>query len=344
MDEQKQQYRFAKYMRISNEIALRLQAGAHTEGDFFLSRDELAAQYGISPTTASSVLRELAARGLLQTRKGRRAILRIKDFSAERAAVFRGTRIAFLSSDAFPENPVGDALLFFLRHKLAAAGAELMTPSPVPPNGADALVRLPGAPPIPFEFKNLPTVFCGMRPPRPNSVAIVPVRAAALAALHIAERRIDTVFDLFSPHPNCALFRRPGKPPLGSFLPRSLLPAADYRPRLVDPNRPFLDQLFELLRRELAARSRALVLVDDPNETIALSDFLREERWPFPSCSILGVVLRDCPCLFPTVNLRIDSLATAILLSLATSFLGRPAAPLLHVPDFVNPVRNPLEF
>ncbi len=278
MDEQRQQYRFAKYMRISNEIALRLQAGSHAQGDFFLSRDELAAQYGISPTTASGVLRELAARGFLQTRKGRRAILRINDFSAEHAAVFRGKRIAFLSPIPFLENPVGDALFFFLRHKLAAADAELLHPSDSLHRNPDAVIRLPGAPTLPPNLKNRPSVFCAMRPPRPNSVSIVPIRAAALASIHIAERRINTVFDFFPPFPNCTLFRRPGKPPLGSFFHRSLLPTANYQPRAINSKQPFLEQLFDSIRRDLRPKSRALALIDDPNETVALSDFLREER------------------------------------------------------------------
>lgn len=336
MDERRR-YRFAKYMRISNEIALRLQIGNASADAPFLSRDELAMQYGISPTTATNVLRELAKRGVLQMKRGRRSVVRLRGGTAARTSALSGKRIALLAPPEFQESRVGDALLFFLRGKLAAAGAE-ETENPCE---CDAAVQFPfsGVSPVPDGSR--PRVFCGLRPPRMNSISIIPHKAAALAAIHLASRRVEKILDCVSARHVGALPRRRSGAPIGFDFGKFLLGKCRCVPCPIAPGKPFLPQVSDLLRRELSDRSRAVLLIDDPDETIALSDFLRENRWPFPTCSILGVTLVDSPCVFPTVNLALDSLADLVVTSLACRLLRQSAPPALHVPEFIIPNPEP---
>ena len=68
-------YTNAKYMTIAERIVERFRAGEfHSDGRFY-SRDELAKAYHISPGTATSVLKILEDRNIIECRRGKRPML-----------------------------------------------------------------------------------------------------------------------------------------------------------------------------------------------------------------------------------------------------------------------------
>ena len=68
-------YRNARSRIIADELIERIRLGEFTRGAGFLTREEIAARYGISPVTAFRVLKNLESEGMIECGRGRRAVL-----------------------------------------------------------------------------------------------------------------------------------------------------------------------------------------------------------------------------------------------------------------------------
>ena len=334
-------------MTIADIVARRLRSGEFQSDGQFYSRDELARAYHISPGTARAVLRVLEDRGVIECRRGKRAVPACT--LAEKYVQPVCTPVFFRDS-LTAETAEYDYVAYctrnlLMRRKTALhefdsdfAGQELV---PELMNGDVAVVFSPG---LAMDGEH------GMKlPPYPridllidqagsDAVSIFTRKADLDCTLYLIRHNIASVIRVASRHSAFPWFARIAAPgALNEYTPDSEAATIMFDGEL----ETFPDFLAEAIPNMALSDHRAVaVMIDDPYLSDYLSGEIRVGAYRPPSrCSFFGTALNERMMVFPYLDLKLDALAAAIVRT-AFAKAENPAASLaceFHLVQFRIP-------
>ena len=330
-------YANAKYMTIADILARRIRAGEFQAEGRFYSRDELARAYHISPGTARAVLHVLEDRGVISCRKGKRPVPAVMPLEKDAFPVchpvfFRDSHTAetaeydyiaycarnilmrrktglnecdflFPEQEIVAEDPAGDVAIVFPSAPTAANKITERSQIPIPAR-IDLLLDQAGS----------------------NAVSVFTRKADMDCILHLIRHNISLVVHVESKHsafPWFAHIAGPGT--LNEYAPDCEMISVLFEGEL----ETFPRFLMETVPAFASPDNRSVaVLLDDPYLSDYLSGEIRVGSYHPPSrCSFFGTALNERSMVFPYLDLKLDSLAAAIIRT-AFSKAENPAASL----------------
>ena len=331
-------YSNAKYMTIADIVARRLRAGEFQSAGQFYSRDELARAYHISPGTARAVLRVLEDRGVIECRKGKRAV---PACGMAEKGILRVCRPVFFRDSLMAETPEYDYVAYCTRNILMRrkgvlrernsdfAGQEHFPAL----SDKDVAVVFP---PVfatageTAERKQLPPALARLDllidQAGSDAISLFTRKAGLDCALHLIRHNTAFVIRVASRHSAFPWFARiaePGK--LNEYAPE-----CEAATILFDGEfETFPNFLAEAIPHTAVPDHRAVaVLIDDPYLSDYLSGEIRVGAYHPPArCSFFGTALNERMMVFPYLDLKLDALAAAIIRT-ALSKAENPSASL----------------
>jgi len=343
-------YSNAKYMTIADIIARRLRSGEFQSAGQFYSRDELARAYHISPGTARAVLRVLEDRGMIECRKGKRAV------PACTAAENGGRPFCspvFFRDSLTAETPEYDYVAYCTRNILMRHDAVLHERNSdyagqgflQALSGGDVAVMFPpvfatdgnsaAGIPLPDSAARIDLL---IDQTGSDAVSVFTRKAGLDCMLHLIRHNIATVIHVASKHSAFPWFARIAAPgELNEYAPECEAGTIMFDGEL----ETFPDFLAEAVQKATIQDHRAVaVLIDDPYLSDYLSGEIRVGAYRPPSrCSFFGTALNERLMVFPYLDLKLDALA-GLIIRTALSKAENPSASLaceFHLVQFRDP-------
>ena len=342
-------YSNAKYMTIADIVARRIRAGEFQAAGQFYSRDELARAYHISPGTARAVLHVLEDRGIIMCRKGKRPVP--ADMVSDKD-VLPVCRPVFFRDSQTAETAEYDYIAYCTRNILMRrktglsecnSGFREQENTAAHPAG-DVAVVFPSASTILDRNSERPL---SPMPARidllidqagSDAVTVFTRKADMDCILHLIRQNISRIVHVASKHSAFPWFARIAGP--GAL--NEYAPDCEMSTVLFDGE---LEMFPAFLMKTVPAfaspdhRSVA-VLLDDPYLSDYLSGEIRVGSYHPPlRCSFFGTAFNERSMAFPYLDLKLDSLAAAIIRT-ALSKAENPAASLaceFHLIQFRGP-------
>ena len=330
-------YSNAKYMTIADIVARRIRAGEfHAAGQFY-SRDELARAYHISPGTARAVLHELEDRGVILCRKGKRPVPAVMDPGKD---VFPACRPVFFRDSHTAETAEYDYIAYcarniLMRRKTGLNECDWGLPEQEIVAGyqaGDVAVVFPSAPPVTNKSTERPQIPLPARidllidQAGSDAVSVFTRKADMDGILHLIRHNISFVVHVGSKHSAFPWFARIAGPgALNEYVPDCERISVLFDGEL----ETFPGFLMETVQTFASPDNQSVaVLLDDPYLSDYLSGEIRVGSYHPPSrCSFFGTALNERSMMFPYLDLKLDSLAAAIIRT-AFSKAENPAASL----------------
>lgn len=105
--------KIAQYKKVQNDLRRGIITGKYEVGDFLPSENELSANYGITRMTVRNALKNLEAEGLIQCKKGKGSLVKLKRKSFELLSIKGFTEIMRLKEaeidTLFVQHPISKA-------------------------------------------------------------------------------------------------------------------------------------------------------------------------------------------------------------------------------------------
>lgn len=212
-------YEQAKFRVVAHELEQCIRCGGIRKGESFLTREEIADRYHISPLTAFRTLKYLEETGFISCGRGRRAkVVRGHDLPGDGAASNR--QIVLLEKEDGPGTPCREIewLRTYLVNRLRNDG-QIPVRVTIPSRGGplpegDGFLTLETREGMPEDFFRQLTEtgkpFCELscRHPAENTAFLMPQLALGQAALYFMRKRIGhLIFLSGAPSPLDELFR-----------------------------------------------------------------------------------------------------------------------------------------
>lgn len=357
-------YRNAKYMRIANQLEMKMLSGELPPNQPFYSRDELSQLYGISQVTALNVMQELRKRGCIVCRAGRRAQINLTFRSSGLLSENSVKRVVILLNQKELSTEF-EYLLFYLKNHLKNAGIPCFEAEYAQNDthftSDDILIPCPEAePPAEGEARSEEgeaegearseegeavaggaarriTCVSLHGSPHPGTLNILSQQAALSALIHLLSRgatrfvhirRDDGHFSVYG-----ALWNDTGSNELTRHIPHTEYVLGHSEQ---DMEHFYLKILPEEYAQAMQEGGRLGVLMDHPYFTEYAEDGLREGRIHHHDVLFEGCMMSGRNSLFPCVNLKLDQMARRLFRCVCTcSGNDRRVPPAeFHIPEY----------